>query len=399
MDSAKVKKLQDYASFLAKQAESKEIQGNGAEAARDYVKLVDILLLLANEAKDHPSWQQIVAKVEYYQKKIKTLGNPSEASQVQNKTRELESMKFEEKTPTALHQTVQEKPVDPNAANSPSSLLKSFRKIPGFMGKAQEQPRSRPPDTQTSQVEKPVPSSSTEASNGWMNELPKPRLVSAIESKQEISYSDIASENEKLKARIEALEANEKDYVSTFEEIKMQTEEKISSMVSKEEYELVQLKLLESVPKTEYEKLKETIRTMVPREKFVEAERYISELEAQLENSVPKTVLSQIEEYTSLLISTSSISLVDIETRKPRSLTPIEVPITRNGSQKLTLDIDRAAQSYGEKPESIFLEIKMKPQTPRKVDPSPAMRSGKNSEIDEVQSELSEINGSLATQA
>ncbi|MGI0083798.1 MAG: hypothetical protein ACREBQ_01820, partial [Nitrososphaerales archaeon] len=56
MDAAKTKKLEEYATILEKQAQSVESQGNMNEAAKLYVKLIDIFLLLAREAPDHPTW-------------------------------------------------------------------------------------------------------------------------------------------------------------------------------------------------------------------------------------------------------------------------------------------------------------------------------------------------------
>ncbi len=392
MDAAKIKKLQEYANFLVKQAESKELHGNTSEAARDYVKLVDVLLLLANEAKDQAGWQQIIARVEYYQKKVKSLGGSSEASPEQAKVKEIQNSK----NPDTSNQS----------ANS-SSLLKSFRKIPGLMGKNQ------PQDLSVEKLEEPQilavqQSDSMPVENSrWMSEFSKSGSLSEIESKEQQSphsqtYLEVISEKEKLKTRIAALEANEKDYLAAFEEIKRETERKISSMVPKEEFESVQLKLMESVPRVEYEKLKETLKEMVPKERLREAERYVSELEARLETSIPRTVLTQIEEYATLLISNSSLPLVDLESSKTPGSTSINYPRQPQGARKtISLDIDPQNQLHGSRSESIVLEIKMKEPSALDSDlRSVSMRSHSKHplEIQEVQSELSELSGDISAQ-
>jgi hypothetical protein len=395
MDAAKIKKLQDYASFLVKQAESKESQGNTAEAARDYVKLVDILLLLANEAKDHPTWQQMITKVEYYQKKVKALGAGPEsvgAKDVPQKFRDSETRVGVQSQSNLGQERVEQNP-------SSSSLLKSFKKISGFgKGQTSEIPKQQTA-SETPAIEK-ISQAFPDPPSNWMNEFPKPKPTLAIETKgQQASsptYLEVLSENESLKKRIQELEANEREYLQAFEEIKKQTEEKIASMVPKKELETVELKLLESVPKSEYEKLKGTLREMVPREKLRETERYVSELEARLQNSVPRTVLAQIQEYTELLISSSSLSLVDLdEDMRSKRLVPARLHPAKDSRRKITLDIDPSSKRNGATPESIMLEINMKPQLAQKnveyaIKPR-FTKSESSEEIQEVQSELSEI--------
>src|SRR5579875_1980800 len=73
MDAAKVKKLQEYAAYLSKQAETKEAEGKGSEAIKDYLKLVDILLIFAREAKDHTSWLKYTKQAEAYQNKVRSI--------------------------------------------------------------------------------------------------------------------------------------------------------------------------------------------------------------------------------------------------------------------------------------------------------------------------------------
>ena len=364
MDASKVKKLQDYASFLVKQAESKELHGNSADAARDYVKLVDILLLLANEAKDQASWQQIIERVEFYQKKVKALGSDSEALQVPGGTKRFEASndskplkQFAVSDPASTAQNHTE------TASTPTSLLRSFRKIPGLMGRNQSQDTDRTVDMSSSGG-RASPKPSLQDGSGWAaRELPQTSHIALEDKAPDRSASPsslpVISENERLRARIAALEANEGEYIATVEEIKKQMEDKLASMVQKTDYDAVQLKLMESVPKYEYEKLRETLKEMVPKERLREAERYVAELEARLETSVPRTVLTQIEEYTSLLVANSAIPLIGFESQPVDIGSANSIDHSQSTGKRITLDID-PRRSLNPETGSIFLEIKMK---------------------------------------
>jgi hypothetical protein len=72
MDSSKMKKLLDYAKLLAKEGEGFEKDGD-EEAIPKYIKVVDILLLLADAAPTYPEWTYYIGKAEFYQKRAKTM--------------------------------------------------------------------------------------------------------------------------------------------------------------------------------------------------------------------------------------------------------------------------------------------------------------------------------------
>jgi hypothetical protein len=73
MDSVRYRKLLDYASLLEKQGNKFESEGEEAEAISRYIKMVDVLLLLAEVAPDYPSWQKFTGKAESYQKRSRIL--------------------------------------------------------------------------------------------------------------------------------------------------------------------------------------------------------------------------------------------------------------------------------------------------------------------------------------
>jgi hypothetical protein len=73
MDSVKYRKLLDYSAHLEKQGNQFEKENEETEAIPTYIKMVDVLLLLAEVAPDYPSWQRFTGKAEAYQKRIKIL--------------------------------------------------------------------------------------------------------------------------------------------------------------------------------------------------------------------------------------------------------------------------------------------------------------------------------------
>lgn len=89
-----MKRLLDYAKLLAKEGEALEKEGEEAEAIPKYIKVVDILLLLAEQAPTYPDWTGYISKAEYYQKRAKMMvavasmkrekGEPEKETRVQN---------------------------------------------------------------------------------------------------------------------------------------------------------------------------------------------------------------------------------------------------------------------------------------------------------------------------
>ena len=73
MDAEKSKKLQQYAVALNEQATGEEKSGKVQEAAKHYLKLVDVFLVLAAEAQDHNTWQQYIHQAESYQNRARSI--------------------------------------------------------------------------------------------------------------------------------------------------------------------------------------------------------------------------------------------------------------------------------------------------------------------------------------
>jgi hypothetical protein len=74
MDSSKTTKLLNYAKILAREGEDLEKEGKEEEEAiPKYIKVVDILLLLAEAAPTYSDWTFYIEKAEFYQKRAKIL--------------------------------------------------------------------------------------------------------------------------------------------------------------------------------------------------------------------------------------------------------------------------------------------------------------------------------------
>ncbi len=73
MDPAKYRKLEEYSSYLARTGEKFEKEGEKILAIREYLKLVDVLLLMADAAPNYPAWLQLSDRASAYQKKVKGL--------------------------------------------------------------------------------------------------------------------------------------------------------------------------------------------------------------------------------------------------------------------------------------------------------------------------------------
>jgi hypothetical protein len=73
MDSAKFQKLKDYVNLLVQQGDVYEKEKEYVMAIEKYLKVVDILLVMGDEAPNYPLWVQCTDKAQAFQKKIKNL--------------------------------------------------------------------------------------------------------------------------------------------------------------------------------------------------------------------------------------------------------------------------------------------------------------------------------------
>lgn len=296
MDSAKLKKLQDYSVFLTQQAESKEAQGNTSEAIKDYVKLVDVLLLLANEAKDHPTWQQLIGRAEFYQKKARSMADPNSTSSNNSSSSVFKSFRKlpslignNKKTNSFNNNLAKEEPSLAGSPTQPTTILSSW-------SKDLKQPNSRP------EVKASIPPSGSSPSTN------SSQVVTLQEVKEEEKmvpfsvYTQVLHEKSKLEDEVKALQMKEKEYLNSLEAKEKQLEDTLSSMIPRSEYEGVCSRLENSVPREEYEQA--LAISSIPKERYAELQARVVELEMKLQNSVPAAIIDEILEYVSFLVST-----------------------------------------------------------------------------------------------
>lgn len=268
MDAAKTKRLEEYATILEKQAQSAESQGNGNEAAKIYVKLIDIFLLLAREASDHPTWAKYATKAETLQKKTKEVIANSNGENAQigkaGAIKKIFGLKSGEEKP------------DPN--------------------EKQDKPREQIP-VQTKALAQ-VAAPHAEISQSQEQMIPK-RLYDQLLEKSKQLESHIASMVER----------------SDYENMQVQYRElceRLALLPSKTDYDDLTQRLTNSVPRAQYEELQRAFVNLVPKDTYNTAQARISELESQLENSIPKSVLDNLANEISLLIVTAAIPMMPL---------------------------------------------------------------------------------------
>jgi hypothetical protein len=313
LDSAKLKKLQDYSVILTQQAESKEAQGSRNEAAKDYVKLVDVLLLLANEAKDHPTWQQLISRAEFYQKKARTMVDSDQANANQrtlpNQTKQLEQ------TPErTLPNAAQEKPLLDSTISATT-----FNPLRRLIGRKVEtkSPAEINNSFYTGTTVTPTTISPALPRDNEFKLSSSPILPGNLTSTQSISqtnnvdesvprsiYSQLLEEKAALQRQVESLRNREREYLATLEQKEREFSERIAQMVPRSEFEELKIRLANTVPRSQYDEALAV--SAIPKERYLEIQAQLGQLENKLQNTVSRALMDDLAEYVSFLASTVS---------------------------------------------------------------------------------------------
>jgi hypothetical protein len=325
LDSAKLKKLQDYSIVLTQQAESKEAQGNKNEAAKDYVKLVDVLLLLANEAKDHPTWQQLISRAEFYQKKARTMVDPAQAGTTQRGSPTPNLVKQQQQEMLLERMSANPTPEQSVSASESSSSVASFnpfRKLIGRKPETKNLPENStsfsvagaPSTTTTTAVsswakDPELKSSFSPSSSGVSQHGRDPGMSTTTQANNDDNgavprsiYSQVLEEKAALQRQIELLKNREREYLVALEEKERQFSERISQMVPRSEFEELRSKLANTVPRSQYDEA--LAISAIPKERYLEIQAQLSQLESKLQNSVSRAIMDDLAEYVSFLAST-----------------------------------------------------------------------------------------------
>ncbi|MDA4112275.1 MAG: hypothetical protein OK439_07015 [Thaumarchaeota archaeon] len=73
MNASELAKLDGYVSYLEKRAADEEKNSQFVDAIATYLKLVDVLLVLAEATPDYPRWLKCTNNAANHQKKIRSL--------------------------------------------------------------------------------------------------------------------------------------------------------------------------------------------------------------------------------------------------------------------------------------------------------------------------------------
>jgi hypothetical protein len=72
-ENEKFRKLQNYVAYLGEKGAEDEKTGELVSAIATYLKLVDVLLVMADISPNYPLWVKCTSSAENYQKRIKLL--------------------------------------------------------------------------------------------------------------------------------------------------------------------------------------------------------------------------------------------------------------------------------------------------------------------------------------
>ena len=218
MDAEKSKKLQQYAVALNEQAVGEEKSGKTQEAAKHYLKLVDVFLVLAAEAQDHNTWQQYIHQAEVYQNKTRSM-IPKDQQVIPTPVRQ--------EIPTSTPQKLE---VLQNKLNPLKKIIKPFQK---------ELSLPEPPVEEISQPaeQKPVAS------------VPMDSIPAEI-------YQRVVSENKLLREKISSITKEMEECALSMQKENGELQKRISEMVPRADYEMLQSEFTNMVPRNEYERVR-----------------------------------------------------------------------------------------------------------------------------------------------
>ena len=309
MDAEKNKKLQQYAVVLNEQATEAERNGKAEEASKQYLKLVDVFLVLAAEAQDHNAWQQYIRQAEAYQSRIRALNSKDPGA---GSAPTATALKREIPGPAQQTDTT---------ANKPSPLKKMFKPFQRGDETPPEIQHKQPPQSrQIVQAQEPANLPTRSTQNQVENSVPA-----------EV-YQRVLSENKILREKVASYTKESEERISTLEREKADLETRISEMVSREDYDAMQSEFAKMVPATEYDRLRGELLNSVPKEHYddllnrisdmvsknvyLDAERRVMELQDELKNSVPKKVVEELASEVSLLGLLSEIPMQKVEPKE-----------------------------------------------------------------------------------
>lgn len=291
---------------MEEQGQAAESEGRNEDAAKTYIKLVDVLLLLARETEDHTKWSEYTKRAEDYQNRVRSLIPPDQEFGARP-------------IPRAPEQRPQvQKPIQPKqTVPSPPSLDAAakggaLRKILKPFQHGEETPMistARPPALAPTAI---IPQS-TVPSIQQQKPSEQEIMISSLERRLEAAMGEIKSLKEKLDSAAserenvvlyyesQIRELNERLSVSIPKSEFDMLQSQLSEMITKQEYERLKAELSQRVPREEYDDLLSKLMDSVPREIYVASELKAAKLEESLKTTLPKKVLDELASEVTLL--------------------------------------------------------------------------------------------------
>ncbi|HZW56675.1 MAG TPA: hypothetical protein VFF30_10345 [Nitrososphaerales archaeon] len=349
LDPQKMKKLQELAQTISGQAQAAEKEGSKEEAAKLYIKLVDILLLLARESGDNTKWAQYTRQAEAYQARVKSLigsNPPAQFATAQQQGPNYEGMQQtrsvsrDAPAPQAAAEQPDSEETDLAASKrigSLKKLLKPFQKSEATESGPGRTPESstvsQPPlaaETITQAGVRSTVSSSTQQQQLQITQPPATAQISQEAAAEaaliaEQRYQKVASENKNLRERLESVTKERDELVLLLESRIKEFQTKIASMVPKTEYdslaqahllsqqaskaeiERLEARLGSSVPKAQFDQLLAMVSAMVPRDLYIQAEVRAARLESDLRNALPRNLIDSLATDVSIISALAAI--------------------------------------------------------------------------------------------
>ncbi len=300
MDAEKSKKLQQYAVTLNEQAMGEEKSGKVQEAAKHYLKLVDVFLVLAAEAQDHNTWQQYIHQAETYQNRARSI-LPKDQQVI---------------PPPAIRQDLPPAPLQrndvlQNRLNPLKKIIHPFQKGEALLPNPPTDEPSRPIPLEQKTPSVPLDSIPAEVYQRTVaeNKLLREK-VSLITKETEERILALQKENGELQKRISEM-VPRADYEMLQGEF--------TNMVPRAEYDRVRAQFLNMVPKEHYDELLNRISQMVPKQDYLDAERRVLQLEDAARSSVPKKVIDDLAAEISMLGVLSEVPMESEEEQNESS--------------------------------------------------------------------------------
>ena len=344
MDSAQIKKIEEYVVFLARQAEAQEGRDD-SQAIQHYVKAADILLALASKAQDQPTWERYTKQAEAYQQRAKKRVPAVQTDPQQQSTPKPQRPFQEPGSREKSDGVIGEKPGSPEGKpgrfgriigalsgngtktddeKTAAPTVESKPAVGYTLPSAEELERKRMIQTaamqtssntqQTVVVEAPKEKPPTESTQSAVQDpapvpqkksRPEPERASLQATVPYQQYIALLAENRKLRADVKSMVP-----LADYESLEARNRELIESMglmVPREDYEKLQDRLTEMVPKSMYLDLQRSLTSMVPKEMYLEAEARATSLKAQLDASVPSKILDELASRVTVLSATASL--------------------------------------------------------------------------------------------